>query len=64
MMNDDDFIPEVSNDVVSDLEKEEQIPIVAEEVVNSNPSRNLATEKGSFACDQCTFFAKTKLGLC
>ena len=65
MMNDDDFIPEVSNDAIlsSDLEKEENIPIVAEVVKNSNPSRNLATEKGNFAGDQCDFFAKTKLGL-
>ena len=64
MMNDDDFIPEVSNDAISPSDPvldSEEIPVV--EAIKTGSSRSLATEKGSFACDQCDFFAKTKLGL-
>ena len=64
MMNDDDFIPEVSNDAISPSDPvldSEEIPVV--EAIKTGSSRSLATEKGSFVCDQCDFFAKTKLGL-
>ena len=64
MMNDDDFIPEVSNDAISPSDPvldSEEIPVV--EAIKTGSSRSLATEKGNFACDQCQFFAKMKLGL-
>ena len=50
MMNDDEFIPEVSNDAISPSDPvldSEEIPVV--EAIKTGSLRSLATEKGQFA---------------